>query len=938
MILSRRTVCFLGLCFVGVVLSSAALGQPPQPPKPAKFKVQLRYYIPSPRDQHVALYKEMVDYLQGIGFDFQPKVKEFPHGDYEDRGKNILTGSIAGDKLLKCLNNRSVASLLVVPDDYKLPEDIGQPVKVRLELHSGFQPDRAFTLSNQVRALLKQFDFVEATGYDHRGYTGRPFTRLVGWIPVEYLETLLKDLRTQPTGWFTPRLEKEALPLPINLVSPIVITEVLPDPDVNPPKAKTVAEAPWYLDKLSPGLRARFDDKATHKQEVRTQIFLALTPPDTDDSYRALLQEAAPRLFIEGRTGAMVTALLPIGQLDKLAALPHVSSIRLAEFAPLAVDPALKWEGDNAKALENSGLAALHKAGFKGAIKGKAVRIGIIDNDFRGYKEMVADGKLPASTRLVDLTITTSYQVLPEPWPTDARTIGHGTHCALAAALAAPQADITLIRIDPTSLPQLELATRVINGELVLSDSLAALDGYLKGRAKALDGFRDELAVERKEIMEMYEDEVDIRRDYEILGPAVRGWLFSAREWHLLRVAELERGRAELLVVQQRFGRLLDDIATLKGIQIVSTSLTWNTGYPLGGASPLSRWFDGEKCQQALWFMSAGNTANQTWTGPYRDVNANGVMEFLPAGAKLPAGSWTPELSFLAWQPHRDKRVLELPEGAKVRVTLQWREPHDPSYFFNPNEPDRYLKPLADMRLVALYQRDPEAKVLPADDFDVVGWSPLLPQRLDNQPGGSTYEQVVEFTAAKAGRYAIRVERQLPNAWILEQRGKNERPLLIELTNLTATGIRPAGAPALPALESQWELQPRLFVEVMDLASAAKGRAVFRDFSTDQGSIPILADTRSLVAVGAVTLTGERQPYSTRGAPGTLSYFLKPNVLAYDALQLTPEDGGAAYGASLSTPFAAGMAATLLSAGRTKAGLDQFFLKQTNKVLRAAAK
>jgi hypothetical protein len=937
MILSRWTLSLLGLFLTLAALAGVALGQPPQPPKPAKYKVQLRYHIPSVRDQHVAFYKEMVEHLQRIDFDFQPKLKPFPNADYEDRGKNMLTGFIAGDKALKCLHNRSVAALLLVPEGYALPEDVSRPVKVRLELYSGFTADRTFTLSNQVRALLKQFDFIEATGYDHRGYTGRPFTRLVGWIPVEHLETLLKDLRTQPTGWFTPRLEKEKLPTPVSLESPIVVTEVLPDPDIVPTKGRTEA-APWYLDKLSPGLRARFDDKGTHKQVERVEIILAVTPAASDVSYRPLLQQAAPGLFIEGRTGPIVTGLVPVGQAESLAALSQVSNVRLAQFAPQAVDPALKWVGDNAKALQVSGLAALHKAGYKGAIKSKGVRIGIIDNDFRGYREMIADGKLPATTRLVDLTITRSLEVLPEPWPDDRRTIGHGTHCALAAALAAPEAELTLIRIDPASLPQLELVTRVINGDLALSDSLIVLSNYLNARSKSLDGFRDELAVERKPIMEKYEDEADIRREYEILGSAVRGWLFSAREWHLNRVAELERARAKLYVVEKRFGQMLDDIRSLKGIQIVSTSLVWNSGYPLGGASPLSRWFDEDKGHKALWFVSAGNTTNQTWTGPYRDVNANGVMEFLPATAKLPAGTWTAELSFLGWQPYQGQRTLELPEGARVRVTLQWREPHEPSYFFRAHEPDRYLKPLADMQLVALYQRDPEAKVLPADDFKVVGRSPLLPQRLDNQPNGSTYEQVVEFTAEQAGRYAIRVERQLMTEWVLEQAGKNERPLLVELTGLTSTGIRPAGAPTLPALESQWELQPRLFVEVMDLPSAAKGRAVFRDFSTEQGSIPMLADTRTLVAVGAAKLGGEPQPYSTRGAPGTLSYFCKPNLLSFDELQLTPEDGSAAYGASLATPFAAGMAATLLSAGRTRPGLDNFFLKQTGNSLRLPPK
>ena len=38
---------------------------------------------------------------------------------------------------------------------------------------------------------------------------------------------------------------------------------------------------------------------------------------------------------------------------------------------------------------------------------------------------------------------------LPDPQTGDDKAIGHGTHCALAAALAAPEAELTLVRIDP---------------------------------------------------------------------------------------------------------------------------------------------------------------------------------------------------------------------------------------------------------------------------------------------------------------------------------------------------------------------------------------------------------------------------------------------------------------------------------------------------------
>src|SRR5262249_11495657 len=147
------------------------------------------------------------------------------------------------------------------------------------------------------------------------------------------------------------------------------------------------------------------------------------------------------------------------------------------------------------------------------------------------------------------------------------------------------------IRIDPASIPELEFVARVTQGEAALSEHLLAQATDLQAVHKRLDGIRDELAQERKAIMENYTDEADIRRDYEILGVA-RGWLFSAREWHLNRVKELERDRDALSVLDKRFARLLTEVNSLKGLHIVATSLTWNSGYPLAGSSPLSQWFD----------------------------------------------------------------------------------------------------------------------------------------------------------------------------------------------------------------------------------------------------------------------------------------------------------------------------------------------------------
>src|SRR5262249_13225345 len=152
-------------------------------------------------------------------------------------------------------------------------------------------------------------------------------------------------------------------------------------------------------------------------------------------------------------------------------------------------------------------------------------------------------------------------------------------------------------------------------------------------------------------------------------------------------------------------------------------------------------------------------TNGQAWAGLFRDVDGNGVMEFAPPGTPLRPGRWTSELNFLGWQPAAGMSTPDLPK-TRIRVSIQWREPHDPA-FLQIGE-DYYRQPLADVRLLILRQRDPTGTKLPADEMEVVARSEGVPLRLDNQPSSGAYEQTVEFTVDNPGRYALRVEGRVP--------------------------------------------------------------------------------------------------------------------------------------------------------------------------------
>jgi hypothetical protein len=254
----------------------------------------------------------------------------------------------------------------------------------------------------------------------------------------------------------------------------------------------------------------------------------------------------------------------------------------------------------------------------------------------------------------------------------------------------------------------------------------------------------------------------------------------------------------------------------------------------------------------------------------------------------LRPGRWTSELNFFAWQPAAGPARPDLPE-ARVRVSVQWREPHDPS-FWQSGE-DFYQEPLADVRLLILRQRDPTGTKLPADDMEVVARSEGVPLRIDNQPTNAVYEQTVEFTVASPGHYALRVEGRVP-----------------------AT-IRPPNAPTLPTLQKAWELRPRLFVRTLNESVQSPGRVLFGDYATEQGNPGMPADAHALLSVGAVNRSGRPQTYSAIGPVFNQALRPQPVVYTFDELSLGVESNVADAGTGLAASFAAGTAASALSAG-----------------------
>lgn len=919
-----RSLAFVVLLAAAPRLAAQSL--PPQPPPPKQFRAVVRYDIVAPRDTHVRLYDELVADLRELGFTFEPPLEKRPPTDREDPTKNLFVGTIEPGKALRILQEQTIASLLLIPEDgaFKLPDDPAEPVHVRLQLAGSLALDRQRELSEQATAILRLLGFREAVGYDTRGYDGRPFTRLVGTVPRGVLETLLKDLRNLPGGWLAPVIPRGALPTPLRRVNPVRVIEVL---RVTGPLKEVAAPArrknpAW--EKIAPDLWTLVNDKEKAGQRVRVQIVLAGAPTDGDPAWRARLVEAAPDLFLEGRLAQFVTALCPVETIKALAALPEVSVVRRPR--PGQIEPAPTRAGaDNAQALAKSGLTALHKRGARG----KGVRLAIVDTDFRGWDRLVAKKQLPAGTRLVDLTAERSPQLQPAPTPGPADGIGHGTRAAQAAALAAPEAEIVLVRIGGIAPFRLYEVARYLQGDYLSPLIERRRDELTTGRAMLLRR-RAELLKERRAILESFTDETDLREDLGFLG-SVFGWLYSEREWHRARMAHQQAQEDALRELEDRFGRLVDELRGLRGISVAACPLLWQDGYPLADGGPLGQWFAALRLRGPLWFQSAGNVRRQCWEGPFRTQPGATALVFTDPLAKLPPGRWTAALNFLAWQPAKGDETFDLPAKTRVRISMQWQEPHDPDYFLRPGEQDFYAHPLATLRLTLLRQHDPGAKQVPADTFDVVARSGGLPQRLEYRPGGAVYEVTLETTLEAAGRYALRVDRQPATLWITTEDPERKTPVLEQLRDLNPTGIRPHGAPTLPALETRWELRPRLYVTAADEATRSGGRIIFGDFFTEAGSIGLPAGGRGLVSVGAVNLKDQARRSSAAGAPPFAPLASRPALWTYDALELAD---GSAGGADVAAPFAAGAAAALLSGGMTRAQLVQLLHAQQGRILR----
>lgn len=858
-----------------LALTGGLRAQVKLPKPPDKFAVSFRIQIAAETQDRVRQFADLQKRLDRLGF----VLTESEDSDLIDTDPTLdrLDGTVPPAGLAGLAALPEVQTVLAQSSAAKPPAAPDARLPIRVALRGAQTPTAQLVLWRQASEALSRLGFIPAIGYDDRA--GRD---LIGTFPAARLNELLKDLRRLPDGWFAPEVPSSRLPSPLSEGNPVELVEVLPAggedvPTVSFALPPAVAPEDSHLRKLEPELFALSGDMAKGAEPARVEVIFDATTDFKGRGWRSLLLGQNPAYQVEGLVGPLATLTLPAAsQIRELARLPNVLHVRrprlAAPLSPVIAQASGPAIGDPMRVTGLDRLHAVRKTG-------QGVRVVLIDTDFRGLDALVGKTLRPDTT-LIDLTAELTRDLRPTPRPAGGG-IGHGTHLALTVAAAAPNARLTLVRVDPSAAHQVQTVARGTVLDPRGSEALALREDEVAFLERELSLERPRVEAQLRAAQENF--------DADEAGDKFRADAKAAFEAFQVKAADLSARR-------DRLEALKASLSDLAGVHLVCNPLTWESGHPYDGLSPLAQSLNetlgksrplfvssnGIRPKPPLWVQAGGDLGGSGWADWFQDADRNGVMDFAPPTVTArPRDRWSHELNFLARLGSDGKPTFDLPAGGKVRVTLQWREPVDPTL---PDPADElYRTPLADLRLFLLHQRDPEARSVRSDDLRPAAVTLAPAVRLLKMAEATVYEQRAELSLPVAGRYAVRVEGRVPDA------------------------IRPPGTFALGA-PPRWELRPKLLVEALD----GTGPVVFADFPAARGGVGTPGDSLTPATIGAVGPDGiPRRLTSLGSGPGT-ALLIKPDVVAFDA---PPGVTGPARGTPVAAAFATGMAASLMSAG-----------------------
>lgn len=854
-------------------LPSSAAAQVVYPAVPEKLAVEFRYRITPDRTERVRQFAVMQRTLKDAGFTRDTTGEPDFQLDEFDPAAERMRGTMPAAGLEKLQTDPRIRTILFRPADFAVPGPDGR-VAVRLKLAVGFTPAEQQRFHGQAVAHLRQLGFNELVGYDPQGYT-----IVRGDLPAGNLFRLVKDLRNEPSGWFAPDAAPADLPVPLRDVNPVRIVQVLSVADPAPfaPPALAPNRAAF-----TPSLRAVLDDAAAAAQPLRVEVVTDRVFDTGDlDRLRAKMQSAYSRVLpspitkrpelvaatVEGAVGHVLTLRFVVGSdAERFAAEPGVVYIRLPRPATETAAPAVAGAPAAtapAAALGAAKLDAFHKNGFAG----QGTKVVVIATEFPGLKAAPGGGHtLDAAgppVTLLDLTAELSPELQPAPAADATESVG--TAAARAARLAAPKADLVLVRVDPASLFQVVTVARFARGDATFSDAMQSRIVELSVRTEELKKRNTEAVVEYQ---------VAMRNNSEDAGAEAR----RTAATKALNDVIVEESAASRAVA--RATALQRSMEALSGATVVVNTLAWDAGFPMDGLSALSRYVDTgyagdatvepvsrsatrpRQSPRPVWVQAASPAVGSVWGGPFVDADGNTKAEFAPPGVPVPKGEWTRELNFLASRTADGTESPTLKAGTKVRLTVQWRETHDAAGYGG-------TAAVFPLTIRVFQQLDPAGAVRASDELKEVARPVGGPYRLVAEPTYGIYEQVVEFAVPEDGRYAVLME----GAELYDAR--------------------------LPALRRHVQVNPRVLAEFVGTA----GRPVFASFAPPAGGVGMPADARSAVTVAAAGL-----PH-LRGAGSGVALLAKPDLFADGSV------GGSVRGNAVAAGFAGGGIAVLVGAG-----------------------
>lgn len=829
-------------------LAVPAAAQVAYPAPPEKYDVHIRYRIRASRDQRIEQFKAMHKFLAENGY----VAVRRPDDDLDifNPDAELTNGTIPAAGAAKLFDQPSIKTVVLVPAGGALLADPKASAQVRIGIASGYPPAEQRKLHEQVVARLGRLGFKEAVGYDHR-----TFALVRGALPAGEVLGLLKDLRTLPAGYFFGPTGSDELPQPFASVLPIRSVEVLP---AQPASAVTVADPGQFTAELA----AILADPATAEQPLTVE---AIFDPDLLDGVaRSRLRLAAPGVSLGGVIGPVATLRLNKASTALLVAkVSGVFRLRLPRAANETAVPVADAKAPDFVAASNAD--ALHKLGYTGT----GAKVVVIGSSFAGW-EKLAGTELPKDAKYFDLSAETDAAL--KPLPLEAGRVSGGLPAAVAAHRAAPGAALHLVRIDPAQIHQLLTVLRAVSGDTAVSVAQRV-------RVEEATVRSEQLRAARQRVNEEY------RRAFDNLSdePAAK----AARDAVLAKIRQRQAEEAEYTATVQRYLALREGLEALRNAEVVVNTLAWEAGFPHDGLSEVGKELEAKLNARAGlpalkaaklppptgWVQAGGLSTGQVWAGPWMDRDGNGVVEFDSTAAGPAPGLWSKELNVLSYTPLGGKEAAALPAGLKVRVSVQWREPHDPNGF----PPDGSIFP---MRLRVLRQVDPTGKAHATDDLIEVARAQGEPVRLAKTRGSETFEHSVDVTLPVEGVYGVRLD----------------------------------GAPRFEklALGLIRNLEPRIrvFVELLDAGERAKGKVAFRTYSDNAAGVGVPGDS-----VAALTMA---TPDSLTGLGPGVTLGAKPDATASATVTV---DGKTYAGPAVAAGYAGGLSACLADLGVRPADL-----------------